>query len=138
MLHTGRKFAPLYIGPYPIKRVLRNSVELDLPTTMRAHNVVNIRYVRPFLADGSFGRPLEPPPIIIDGDHHFKPEVIKAYNPRKVGGRRKHLYLVKWRGYTDSYNRWMAVQDLHLCRELVDEFWARQNKNPPRGAVLKD
>ncbi len=134
---TGRKLGPRFVGPYKITRVLRNACELDLPNSMRAHRVINVSYLRPYRPDGSFGRPDEPPPLIIDGEQYFQPQVIKAYDHKKVAGRMQHLYWVKWVGYTDSSNRWLPVQDLHLCKELVTDFWAARGETPPRGALPK-
>jgi len=55
---TGRKLGPLFIGPYKIVADTgHNTLKLQLPSSMKAHDVVNVEWVKPYKADGSFGRP---------------------------------------------------------------------------------
>ena len=61
LLHTGRfpqfranKLHPRYAGPFVIKRVLSaTNVELELPTTSRAHPVVNTESIKPFVQEAT-------------------------------------------------------------------------------------
>ncbi len=131
----GRKLSPLFIGPYKIVGEGRNAFRLELPRSMRSHDVVNVKYLRPYIAEGTFGRPDEPPPLFLEGEVVRQPEAIKKYEAKKVKGKRQHLYLVKFVGYTDSHNRWLTADELFLCRDMVERYWAALKTAPPRGAL---
>jgi len=134
----GRKLGPLFIGPYKIVEKGRNAYRLQLPSSMRAHDMINVKYLRPFKADGSFGRPDEPPPIFVEGEVYFRPEAIKKHAVEKSrNGKQRHLYLVKFVGYTDSHNKWLSVDELQLCRDMVKNFWEASGVDPPKGALPK-
>jgi len=131
---TGRKLGPLFIGPYKVLDVFGNTLLLDLPRSMRAYTRVNVTFVRPYRADGSFGRPDEPPPIFLEGEVFFRPEAIKRYEVQKAKGKRQlHRYLVKFVGYTDSWNKWLEPDDLHLCEDMLKRFWEARGETPPKG-----
>jgi hypothetical protein len=139
MATLGRKLGPLFIGPYKIVETGRNAFRLRLPRSMRAHDMINVKWLKPYRADGSFGRPDEPPPIFLEGEMYFRPQMIKKYESKKLrSGKVLHLYLVKFEGYTDTYNKWVEVEDLELCRDLVKGYWDAKGVDPPRGAVPKE
>jgi len=47
---------------------------------------------------------------------------------RGATGSTRIGYLVKWRGYTDEENSWVDERDATGAKELITEYWARQNK----------
>jgi hypothetical protein len=131
----GRKLSPLFVGPFAVKRVERGRCELDLPPSMRAHPVISVQHLRPFVSDSSFGRPDEPPPVMLEGEIAYQPEFVKGYEKRKVGGRVQHCYWIKFLGFTDTHNKWLTTSELRLCRQLLIDFWAAKGQSPPRGAI---
>jgi hypothetical protein len=64
--HTIRKFQRRWIGPFMIlSKVNDNAYRLQLPTTWRHHNVVNVAHLRPFY-ENTFDRELKRPDQDID------------------------------------------------------------------------
>ena len=140
----NRKLAPLFVGPFRvIEKINSNAYRLRLPTTMRSHDVINVRYLRAF--DGqnlaAFGRPDEPPPVFVqgDGEVHRPESILKVRQLTGSAGKPgAYQYLVKWVGFTVSFASWLTVEELCLCREMVEEFWAARQEAPPAGALPPD
>jgi len=132
---TGRKLGPLFIGPYRIVEAGRNHCRLELPKSVQAHDTINVKYLKPYRADSGFGRSDEPPPVFFEGEVYFRPESLKKHRVLKVKGKQQHQYLVKFVGYTDSHNKWLSVDELNLCADMIRVFWEVRNEDPPRGAI---
>jgi hypothetical protein len=64
-----------------------------------------------------------PPPDLIDGEEEYK--VKSILKSRRYGRGHKVQYLVKWKGYTDSDNKWVDWDDMH-ADEALEEFKRRQ------------
>jgi len=55
-----------FVGPYKIKKiVLTNIVELELPSTIRIHPVVNVSRIRRYIGQVKGQRREQPAPVII-------------------------------------------------------------------------
>jgi hypothetical protein len=118
-----------------VVKEMPNRCQLDLPRSMRAHDVVNVAHLRRLETAEGFGRPVGPPPIFLEGEAVFQPQALKMYKRRRVGGKWQHSYLVKFVGYTDSSNKWLDVDELHLCSDMIRAFWDARGEAPPRGAI---
>ena len=89
------KFTERFGGPYKVKAIISsNAIELDLPTTVRIHPVVNISWVQQYKSQVEGQRKEAPQPVMIEEEEEW--EVEKIMNKRKVWGRDK--YLVWWKG----------------------------------------
>jgi len=73
-----------------------NVIELDLPSTVRIHPVVNVSRVRRYKDQVEGQKKKQPAPVIIEGEEEY--EVEKILNKKKFRG--KDRYLVRWKGYT--------------------------------------
>jgi len=63
------KLTERFVGPYKIKKiVLTNVVELELPSTIRIHLVVNISRIRRYVGQVEGQRREQPTPVIIKGE----------------------------------------------------------------------
>ena len=60
-----------------------------------------------------------PAPDLIDNEEEYKVE--KILDSRQFGRRRKKQYLIKWKGYSDSDNKWVDHKDIH-APEVIREF----------------
>jgi len=84
------KLTKRFVGPYKVKAIISsNAIELDLPTTVRIHPVVNISQVRRYKSQVEGQRKEALQPVVIEGEEEW--EVEKIMNKRKVQGRDKYL-----------------------------------------------
>jgi hypothetical protein len=65
----------------------------------------------------------KPPPDLINGEEEYEVERIVA--SRRFGQGHKPQYLVKWKGYPDAENQWVAKEDV-FAEDAIREF---QNLN---------
>ena len=63
------KLMERFIGPYRIKKiVLSNIVELELPSTVKIHSVVNVSRIQRYVGQVEGQRKEQPAPVIIKGE----------------------------------------------------------------------
>jgi len=78
-----KKLTERYVGLYEIEEVvLKNTVKLKLPASMRIHPVVNISWVVRYRELEKGQRIEEPKPVEVDGVEEW--EVEKILNKRKI------------------------------------------------------
>ena len=65
-----------------------------------------------------------PEPIVVDGEHEFEIERIKAHRDRR--GRERE-YLVSWSGYDSSEDLWLPRSALDHAWEIVCAYEKRNN-----------
>ena len=97
---VGRRTEKLierFVGPYKIKKiVLLNIVELELPSTIKIHLVVNVSRIHKYVGQVERQKREQPAPVIIEGEEEWKVE--KILNKQQIRGKNK--YLVQWKGFT--------------------------------------
>ena len=85
-----KKLTEQFVGPYKIKKiVLTNVVELELPSTIRIHPVVNVSRVCKYVGQVKGQRKEQPAPVIIKGEEEW--EVERILNKQQIRGRDKYL-----------------------------------------------
>jgi len=63
------KLMERFIGPYRIKKiVLSNIVELELPSTVKIHSVVNVSRIQRYVGQVEGQRKEQPAPVVIEGE----------------------------------------------------------------------
>ena len=71
------KLMERFIGPYKVKKIVSaNAVELELPSTIRIHPVVNISRIYRYIGQVEGQRKKQPAPVIIEGEEEWKVERI--------------------------------------------------------------
>jgi len=84
------KLTERFVEPYKVKAiVLTNTIELELPSIVKIHPVVNISRVQRYTRQVEGQRKEPPQPVIIEGEEEW--EVEKIMNKRRVRGRDKYL-----------------------------------------------
>jgi hypothetical protein len=73
----------------------------------------------------------KPPPDLIDGEEEYEVERIVA--SRHFGRGHKLQYLVKWKGYPDAENQWVAKEDM-FAEDAIREF---QDLNSDPGVHIR-
>jgi len=71
------------VGLYKVKRVVStNTIELELPSTIKIHPVVNVSKVQLYKPQVEGQKVVLPQPVVIDGEEEY--EVEKNLNRRKI------------------------------------------------------
>jgi len=89
----GRKTDKLterFVGPYRVKGIVSsNAIELDLPSSVRIHPVVNVSRIRRYRDQVKGQKVTPPPPVEIQGEMEYKVE--KILSKRKRYGKVEYL-----------------------------------------------
>ena len=124
---AGRALLPRFIGPHKvIKRVGKVAYELQLPASMKIHDLFHVSLLRPYKSDGRY----QPPPatLMLDGSEEFYVAQILAHRARGRGKGCKASsaknYLVRWEGYGPEHDTWEPEAGLSNARAKVNEYWA--------------
>ena len=84
------KLTERFVDPYKVKKIiLVNVVELELPSTIRIHPVVNISRIHRYIGQVERQRKEQPAPVIIKGEE--KQEVERILNKQQIRGKNKYL-----------------------------------------------
>ena len=122
----SKKLDDKMLGPFKVIGRKGHSYELQLPATMKIHNVFHPSLLRKAAEDPLLGQKTAPPqPIIVDGTDQY--EVDDILDAKLIRGRLK--YRVKWRGYEDRDLDWYNADDgeFDSAADVVAEF---HKKNP--------
>jgi len=80
--HT-EKFIECFVGPYRVKAIISsNAIELELPSTIKIHPVVNVSQIQRYKSQVEGQRKEMPQPVVIEGEEEW--EVEKIMNKRKI------------------------------------------------------
>jgi hypothetical protein len=120
------KLVPKRHGPFLIKKVLSPiTYQLTLPLTWKIHDVFHVDLLTPYIKTDFHGpNYTRPPPDLINDKEEY--EVEQVLSSRHHGKGCKVQYLVKWKGYPDSDNKWVNWDDMH-AEEALEDF---RKQNP--------
>ena len=83
---VGRRTEKLmerFVGPYRIKKIISsNAVELELPSTVKIHSVVNVSRIQRYIGQVEGQRKEQPAPVIIEGEEEW--EVERILNKQRI------------------------------------------------------
>jgi len=115
----SEKLTERFVGPYKVKSIISaNAVELQLPSTLHIHPVVNVSKLQMYRPQIERQKATKLAPVIVEGEEEF--EVEKILNKRKTRGKDK--FLVRWKGYTAEADTWEDRGNLKNVGKLVEEF----------------
>jgi len=113
------KLTERFVGPYRIKKIVSsNAIELELPSTVKIHPVVNVSRIHRYVGQVEEQKKEQPLPVIIEGKEEW--EVERILNKRRVRGKDK--YLVRWKGFTAEFDTWEGRENLKNAKEAIKEF----------------
>jgi len=129
-LETSRRLKRLdfnHTGPYPVTKIVnKNAYNLDLPSTMRNHNIFHVslldRYTPPVRGQPSS----EPHTMIVKETQEYKVDCV----PDSRWRYRKLHHLIPWAGYNHIRTSWERVERLETARDLVDKFHRERPDRP--------
>jgi Chromo (CHRromatin Organisation MOdifier) domain len=133
--HPFVKLEPKCYGPFPVTKVINDVVfKLKLPYQWlkhKVHPIFHTSLLSPY-KETEEHRPnfLKPPPEVVEGAEEYE---VKAILGDKTI-RRKHHYLIKWKGYADVHNSWEPDDQVH-ADNLVREY--NNKKKCSRGIRLR-
>jgi len=119
---VGRRIEKLterFVGPYKIKKiVLSNTVELELPSTIKIYLVVNVSRIQRYVGQVEGQRKEQPAPVVIKEEEEWKIE--RILNKQQI--QEKDKYLVQWKGFTAESDTWEGRENLENIKETVKEY----------------
>ena len=117
------------IGSYKVKKLVKLSYRLELPHTMKIHNVFHPNLLWKEATDHLFGQQNSPPsPTVIDDEKEW--EVNNILDIKQSRGSKKVLYCVNQKGYNDD-KAWYNAINFDYAKDVVDDFY-KQNSSKPR------
>jgi len=123
------KLMERFVGPYRVKGIVSlNAIELDLPSSVRIHPVVNVSRIHRYRDQVKGQKVMPPPPVEIQGEMDY--EVEKMLSKRKRYG--KVEYLVRWKGYMAEEDTWEKEGNLGNVREAVEGYKKEYKKMAKR------
>ena len=97
---------------------MTNAIELDLPSMIKIHLVVNVSRVHRYKDQVEGQKKEQLAPVVIERKEEY--EVEKILNKKRF--REKDRYLVWWKEYTAEENTWEPRENLGNAEDLVKEF----------------
>ncbi|KAF8751630.1 hypothetical protein RHS01_08550 [Rhizoctonia solani] len=85
-----------------IEKISDRAYRLELPPTMRIHNVFYVGLLSKVKRDKKRTFENRPPPVTVDGEEEYKVEGITDMEERNG----KWFFRVKWKGYGPEENTW--------------------------------
>ncbi|KAF8642819.1 hypothetical protein AX16_009398 [Volvariella volvacea WC 439] len=120
----AKKLAPKREGPFTITSVLSPvTFQLELPEQWKIHDVFHVSLLTPFRENDVHGPNfLMPPPDILNDEEEWEIENIIKY--RWIGPKRKRQveYLIAWKGYPSSKNRWEKEELLKNAPDILRNY----------------
>ncbi|KAF8641973.1 hypothetical protein AX16_009768 [Volvariella volvacea WC 439] len=119
-----KKLAPKREGPFTITKVLSPvTFRLELPEQWKIHDVFHASLLTPYRENKVHGPNfLTPPPDIINDKEEWEVENIIKH--RWIGPKRKRQveYLIAWKGYPSSENRWEKEELLKNAPDILQNY----------------
>ncbi|KAF8724483.1 hypothetical protein RHS02_08548, partial [Rhizoctonia solani] len=95
-----------------------NLKTLNLPPTMRIHNVFHIGLLSKVKRDKKRTFENHPPPVTVNGEEEYKVEGIT--NAEERDG--KWFFQVKWKGYGSKENTWEPQENLKNAKKILEKY----------------
>jgi hypothetical protein len=112
-----------FVGPFKIlERIGLRAFRLQLPNSIKVHNVFHVSLLRRFNANEIPGQTSQPPMAIEVNETTDTYEVESIVDGKNIG--RSFKYLVQWKGYDglpDS-TTWEPISHLEGCEDLVNDY----------------
>jgi hypothetical protein len=126
---TSKKLDFKCTGPYMVSKVINKSAyKVDLPYTIRKHNVFHVLLLNHFTPPTPGQLPSEPQPTIVDDSEEWEVDRILDSKRRY----RKLHYLVQWAGYSYVRTSWEPAENPGNGQQLVNEFHREHRRKPRR------
>ncbi|QRW24234.1 Retrotransposable element Tf2 protein [Rhizoctonia solani] len=113
------KLTEQHLGPFRvIKKISDRAYRLELPPTMRIHNVFYVGLLSKVKQDKKHTFENCPPPVTVDGEEEYKVEGITDAKERNG----KWFFQVKWKGYGSKENTWEPWENLKNAEKILRKY----------------
>jgi len=127
----SKKLDDKMYGPFKIsEKISSHAYRLDLPPSMKVHNVCSVNRLRPAAIDPLPGQINPPPPlIVIDGDDQW--EVDDVLDSRHTGVNKRLQYKIRWHDHPRD-DTWYNADDGEFAnaQDVIDDFHAKYPAKP--------
>ncbi|QRW19370.1 Retrotransposable element Tf2 protein [Rhizoctonia solani] len=107
------------LGPFKvIEKISNQAYRLELPPTMRIHNVFYVGLLSKVKRDKKRTFKNCPPPATVDREEEYKVEGIT--NAKERDG--KWFFRVKWKGYGSKENTWEPQENLKNAKKFLEKY----------------
>ncbi|SJL10865.1 uncharacterized protein ARMOST_14260 [Armillaria ostoyae] len=140
-----KKLDDKHISPFLIlEKTGASMYKLKLPPHWKIHPRFNEKLLTPYVPPSfpNQEQPLPPPPDLIDEEEQWELEEILDSKTRKVRTKRGQPsttvidYFVKWKGWTQEHNSWVAESDMGNAQEAIADY-VKKTKSNKRVAIVK-
>ncbi|KAF8758925.1 hypothetical protein RHS01_02686 [Rhizoctonia solani] len=119
------KLTEQHLGPFKVvEKISNHAYRLELPSTMRIHNVFYIGLLSKVKRDDKRAFENQPPPVTIDGEEEYKVEGITDAKERNG----KWFFRVKWKGYGSEENTWEPQENLKNAKKILEKYKKEMKK----------
>ena len=120
-----RKLLSKQYGPFTIKeKIGMVAYRLDLPPSMKIHNVFHVDLLLPYKKTEAYGPAYtRPASDLIEEEEKYEVESIR--DARRYGWGKKLQYLMHWKGYPSSDNSWANDKDFYAPELLKAYYFAK-------------
>jgi len=120
---------PKFVGPFSmVKKVNSVACQLDLPATMKVHNVFHVSLLKLDVEDPKCKSNLPPSPAIVDGEEFYIVDRILRHSEKRCGRSIKTEFLVRWQGYGPEQDTWEPHCNLVTASEAGNDYLAKQQE----------
>lgn len=132
---VSKKIGQQFVGPFKVlERIGRLAYRLQLPPTMRIHDVVSVAQLEPTTdpaSDPYERRPPPPPTTVVDNGSDIERLIRKR--SRHIGRSKTKLveYLVRWKARGPEHDAWMSTKQLDRLAQAkyyIDAYEASQKE----------
>ncbi|QRV77026.1 Retrotransposable element Tf2 protein [Ceratobasidium sp. AG-Ba] len=119
------------LGPFVIsEKISSHAYRLELPKTMRTHNVFHINLLAPFTEDKDFHRrQARPPPIVTEeGEEEYEVDHVVAWEQQKNG----LYYQIRWKGYDPIEDTMERAEKIAELPQIMEDLLKRHPKAPEK------
>ena len=117
------------LGPFKVlKRIGDLDYKLELPDWLKINPVFHVDRLSPW-RDNGLKKPPPPRPDVINGEEEY--EIDRILDSRIY--RKQLQYLIKWKGYGQGEDSWLAAKSMPHAKKLITRFH-KENPEAPRAS----
>ena len=129
----SKKLDDKMLGPFKITAKIGSSYRLELPASMRIHNVFHPSLLRKAATDPLPGQRVAPPgPVVVNEEEEW--ELDDILDARQIGRNRRLQFRVRWKDEERPDRQWYNADgnEFENAADLVADFYRRHPEKPGR------